>query len=70
MKLYRVTTTTPDHVKGSVTGAFTDWYEGETWQAAKADYDEDLHRYGLPADCKCEVVECDPVTLKPLVPQV
>lgn len=27
-----------------------DWYYGETEAEARADFDEDCHRYGLPMD--------------------
>lgn len=62
MKLYRTTTT----VQG-MREPMIDWYQGATQDEAKACWDEDCHRYGLPMD-KTSVVftECDPVTLKPL----
>ncbi len=45
---------------------FVDLYEGETPEAALEFAKEDAHRYGLPADTTFEVIECNPVTLKPI----
>jgi hypothetical protein len=61
MKLFRFTT----KVEG-MSEPMVDWYEGETVEAARVDYDEDTHRYGLPATgITVEIVECDPKTLMP-----
>lgn len=64
MKLFRFKTTveranrTPSH--------FTDWYEAETLEQARKNYEEDLHRFGLPPTVKTEVAEMNPETLKPV----
>jgi len=47
-----------------------DWYHG-TEAEARAAWDEDCHRYGLPmADVTVEFIEVDPVTLRPLAPRL
>lgn len=66
MKLFRFTVTVPKSKVSSAIQDYVDWYEAETLEQAKADHDEDLHRYGLPPDVKVEIVECDPITLKPI----
>jgi len=44
-----------------------DWYNGETLDECRADWDEDCHHYGLPMDkVTVEFIECDQKTLKPL----
>lgn len=57
-RLFKIKTITPCGKE------FVDWYYGDTLKKALVDYDEDLHRYGLPSDCKREIAECHPVTLK------
>lgn len=60
-KLFKVTT----KVAGK-TEPMVDWYDGELAEA-RANWDEDCHRYGLPTDkVTVEFVECDPETLKPI----
>lgn len=64
MKLFRFTTTIAGRRE-----PFVDWYEGATEAYAKADWDEDCHRYGLPLNqVTVTIVECDPQTLKPISP--
>lgn len=66
MKLFRVKVTVPKSKVSRAVQDYVDWYEADTLEQAKADHDEDLHRYGLPSDSLVEIVECDPITLKPI----
>lgn len=44
-KTYRIEVTLPD-----VPESMVDWYQAETMSEAIAIWEEDAHRYGLPAD--------------------
>jgi hypothetical protein len=61
-KLFKSTTTVQGRKEPMV-----DWYNCDTEAKARAIWDEDCHRYGIPMDKASVVfVECDPETLKPL----
>lgn len=62
LKFFRSTT----KVEG-MAEPMVDWYEGGTEAEARAAWDEDCHRYGVPMDKASVVfVECDRETLKPI----
>lgn len=68
-RLFRFSTTVKDNVVCPSPKQFVDWYEGETFEQAKADYDEDLHRYGLDSADKCSfTVEERDIDTQKLVP--
>lgn len=47
---------------------FSDWYNADSESTARALWDEDCHRYGLPMDKTTVVfVECNPATLEPII---
>ncbi len=70
-KLYRVTTSVQRSEDADAPYShgmqMVDWYEGVNEEQARADWDEDCHRYGLPMDRVSAVfTECDPATHEPI----
>jgi len=47
---------------------YVDWFEVETWDQALREAEALAAEVGLPATALRVFVECDPETLKPLVP--
>jgi len=60
-KLFKATTSLPNRPK-----AFVDWFHADDEKEAKAIWSRGCSASGLPKDSTVELVEVDPVTLKPV----